>query len=100
MSYIKGLTLVAEHDFSDGCYQFDIRAVWVDDKGRLFTARDSGCSCPSPFEEYHSVKDLERLTSFKPLQEEYRGASTTDHLHGWDQFAKDVRAALRTLRTK
>jgi hypothetical protein len=46
-----GLEIVAEVEYSDGCYQFDTRIVWRDkETGRLYTAR--GCSCPIPFESY------------------------------------------------
>lgn len=45
-----GLTVVAEWDFSDKSYCFDKRVVWRNMQGELVTARDSGCSCPAPFE--------------------------------------------------
>jgi hypothetical protein len=55
-----GLELVAEEEYSSGSYEFDIRAVWRDtETGKLLTARDSGCSCPTPFEDYTSKDDLE-----------------------------------------
>ena len=54
-----GLSVVAEIDYSDGCYQFDYRMVWRhNETGKLYTARDSGCSCPSPFEDYNSIESL------------------------------------------
>lgn len=56
-----GLKPVAEVDYSDGCYQFDIRIVWRHEDGTLYTMRDSGCSCPSPFEEYTSLESLDRF---------------------------------------
>lgn len=50
---------VAQHDFSSGSYEFDYRVVWRDKTtGKLYTARDSGCSCPTPFESLR-YKDLE-----------------------------------------
>ena len=49
-----GLSVVAEVEYSDGCYQFDTRIVWKDNEtGKLYTARDAGCSCPVPFEDYN-----------------------------------------------
>lgn len=54
---------VAEIDYSDGYYQFDYRVVWRHKPtGQLYTARDSGCSCPSPFEDYNALSDLETLS--------------------------------------
>lgn len=54
-----GLSVVAEIDYSSGSYEFDYRVVWKDDTGKLWTARDSGCSCPTPFDECHSLDDLD-----------------------------------------
>lgn len=56
-----GLTVVAEIDYSDGNYVFDFRVVWKHSSGILLTARDSGCSCPSPFEDYTSLEEVELL---------------------------------------
>lgn len=60
---------VAEIDYSSGSYEFDLRVVWRHDLTKtLLTARDSGCSCPSPFDEY----DVTRLDvmDFKKLERE------------------------------
>ncbi|MEU3976855.1 DUF7574 domain-containing protein [Streptomyces bacillaris] len=47
-----GLRMIGEVDWSDGCYQFDLTVVWQDTTtGALYYADDSGCSCPSPFED-------------------------------------------------
>lgn len=56
------LTPVGEVDISDGCYQFDIFAVWKDEEGTYYWVQDSGCSCPSPFERYTKLEDLESGT--------------------------------------
>lgn len=54
-----GLEQVTEIDYSDGSYCFDTRVVWRHkETGKLYTARDSGCSCPSPFESYNSIESL------------------------------------------
>lgn len=56
-----GLEKVAELDFSSGCYEFDITAVWVlkDAPGKFYWASDSGCSCPSPFESYYEIEQFD-----------------------------------------
>jgi hypothetical protein len=65
-----GLTPVVEIEYSDGCYQFDTRVVWRhDETGTLYTARDSGCSCPSPFENYASIAELDRFDADEILAE-------------------------------
>jgi hypothetical protein len=56
-----GLTNVDEIELDNESYQFNIRAVWKHVDGRLYTARDSGCSCPSPFENYTSLDDLDEI---------------------------------------
>ena len=59
-----GLDLVGEIDYSSGSYEFDTRVVWKRKKdGRLLTARDAGCSCPTPFESHDPKKDLEDITN-------------------------------------
>jgi len=57
-----GLELVGEIEYSSGSYEFDTRVIWKDKNNQFFTARDSGCSCPTPFEDYNSFDDLERPT--------------------------------------
>ena len=63
-----GLTTVATIDYSSGSYEFDTRVVWKDKYGHFFTARDSGCSCPTPFEDY-SLENISRL-DLNELQKE------------------------------
>lgn len=41
------LEVVGELNYTGG-YEFDIRVIWKDKEGNLYTARDSGCSCPTP----------------------------------------------------
>ena len=46
-----------------GSYEFDIFAIWkkVDDN-TLWYASDSGCSCPTPFENIDCLNDLTPIT--------------------------------------
>jgi hypothetical protein len=46
-----GLKVVLDVDKSDGCYQFDQFVIWEGYGGRYYWGEDSGCSCPSPFED-------------------------------------------------
>lgn len=46
-----------------GDYEFSMLVIWKDAEARLYYATDSGCSCPSPFEDFHDVEDLERVTN-------------------------------------
>jgi hypothetical protein len=44
----------------DLSYEFDMVVVWEDKDGNLYWATDSGCSCPTPFEN-HDFASLDRL---------------------------------------
>lgn len=57
-----GLEIVATIDYSSGSYEFDLRVVWRNLKNNVFyTARNAGCSCPSPFEDYTDIAMLETV---------------------------------------
>lgn len=45
-----GLTIVAEAEDPEAYYTFNKLVVWTDGE-HLLWATDSGCSCPSPFED-------------------------------------------------
>jgi len=59
-------------DFTSHDYSFDYRAIWVhEDSGIIYAAYSSGCSCPTPFEEFRSLDDL----SVVPDVVSFEGAS-------------------------
>lgn len=72
-----GLTIVGTLDEDDLSYAYNTLVVWRHDaSGRLFYAQDSGCSCPTPFEDYHfnspddhNVQEVTQ-TSWLPFQSE------------------------------
>lgn len=86
-----GLKLVAEIDFSND-YDFDKVVVWENERGERFWAQDSGCSCPCPFEDYHDIASLERLTSnsWSYFEETVRGHSNYTGADV-DRFLNDCR---------
>lgn len=48
-----GLTPVVEFELREPDYSFDTFKVWYHSESeKYYWARDSGCSCPSPFEDY------------------------------------------------
>lgn len=53
-----GLAMVGQVSWSEEAYQFDLTAVWRDAEGKLYWGDDSGCSCPSPFEEVNALGKL------------------------------------------
>lgn len=57
-----GLEIVRVYDEPDLSYEFNMVVVWRDKKtGKEYWAADSGCSCPSPFENVSSMADLHEL---------------------------------------
>lgn len=54
-----GLTIVDEIEWRDEPYEFDLTVIWKDKSGKYWIADDSGCSCPSPFEDYHTLESLD-----------------------------------------
>ena len=76
------LEIVASIDYSGGHYEFDYRVVWRHIKsGKLYTARDSGCSCPMPFENYKKIEDLEEY-SYNYVRNEALEESRQDYYDG------------------
>ena len=73
---MSGLEQVAHIELSDGAYQYQKVVAWREiATGRILVGRDSGCSCPSPFEN-HTVDDLEHITS--------RDGASRISLESWD----------------
>ncbi len=80
-----GLNQVAVIDEEGLSYEFNTFLV-VQDKatGRVFYGTSSGCSCPTPFEEYHfnsaddtdltEVTNGDSFTSFQREAEGFRGS--------------------------
>jgi hypothetical protein len=89
-----GLTIVGELEYSDMNWCFDTRLVWKDEKGTLYTARDSGCSCPSPFEDYNSLESLEKV-SYAALERTVKAEESW----GNPSFDTDRRDFLRKVKT-
>lgn len=88
-----GLQQIAQIDYSDGSYQFDYRVIWRHTDGRMFTARDSGCSCPSPFEDYISLDMLEPFV-LADIEDEANKEASSDYYQGDDiqPFLEKVRS--------
>lgn len=82
-------------------YTFDILAVFRHvPSNKMWYGRDSGCSCPSPFEDYYI--DLSNLKSdLEPLNKETLAeferavnAYDTVHIEERHKLIEDVRALL------
>ena len=63
-----GFTRVAELEWDNEPYQFNITGLWKrDSDNTLWMAHDSGCSCPTPWE---NTTELERVFSRDQLMVE------------------------------
>lgn len=60
-----GLEVIGDIEWDNEAWQFNMTVVWRDQAGNFYYADDSGCSCPSPFEDL----TLERLTRVERLQD-------------------------------
>lgn len=55
-----GLEVVASLDTADN-YEFCMLVIWRNKQGQHYLATSSGCSCPTPFEEYSHISELTRF---------------------------------------
>lgn len=89
-----GMAQVAELDTA-GAYEFDMVVLWRGHDGKLWAAQDSGCSCPTPFEDHDWPADFTEVRTMDDVEPliakvtEYQG-SPSEVL----DFRKAVRAAL------
>lgn len=58
-----GLEIVSQLDEQNLDYEFNTLCLWKEiSTGNLYWAHSSGCSCPTPFEEYDTIASLTPLT--------------------------------------
>ena len=91
----RQVTLVVSKDVADE-YEFDIFAVWADAEGNFYYARDSGCSCPTPFEDYQvepegsaDEYDYDKPVEVIPLAQSINMSSKEDVYRAVDTWVKD-----------
>jgi len=55
-------------------YEFDTLCFWVTETGQIYSASDTGCSCPEPFENFYALDQksvlqlLERVGSLEQAE--------------------------------
>jgi hypothetical protein len=87
-----GLKIIAESDIGDG-YSFNRMVVFADvETGEMFYAQDSGCSCPSPFEDLTS---REGLTALGPQNIEAFEIESRAYFSHQEEFSIRFRVGLR-----
>ena len=90
-----GLSTVAQIEYSSWDYEFDTRVVWKDKGGKLFTARDSGCSCPTPFDSYNTLESLDTF-DWESLEDEVGGELGSRDSHVTPLLAKNFLASVKS----
>jgi hypothetical protein len=65
-----GLDLVAVLDEADMSYEFNT-IIFVKDQatGKFYAAHDSGCSCPSPFENLKGLDDMVPINNAATMED-------------------------------
>lgn len=92
------LEVVAEHEFYEPDYSFDLCVVWRQkETGQLWTATDSGCSCPVPFEDHAFPTDFTEVRSIADLlgvMKAFLGDTPYRHPQPSAEFIRQVEEAL------
>lgn len=96
-----GLELVGSIEWVGESYEFNMTAVWKESRGKYYIADDSGCSCPSPFEDYTKKEELDGPMNKRSLESalRYRLKERTDSRYGRSlaELEKDIRDLLARL---
>lgn len=66
-----GVRPVAEVEAYEDDYSFDLFIVIQDKDGKVYVAHDSGCSCPTPFEDHDFPQDFTEVHSWDDVKREY-----------------------------
>ena len=99
-----GLELIGTYSHPDLSWEFEMVIVLRHkETGDLYWAQDSGCSCPSPFEDFTSFADLGpplTLENFEAFEAAISDIGDYGENEGYDkvnkqQFIQDVRRKLR-----
>lgn len=94
---LYGLERVAEIQWGEPDYSFDLTCVLRrTSDGTLWYASDSGCSCPSPFEDAYEWDRLFNLEPLAPPAEDYRQPNPQEYR----DFLEKVNQAFAELRAR
>lgn len=74
-----GLEIVGQLELAEPDYSFNYGVVWYrPETERFYYAEDSGCSCPSPYEDYTSIESLGKPMTLAELKAELRTVKIDD----------------------
>jgi len=93
-----GLTQISEANLSEPDYSFDLIGAWKDAQGGIYLSTDSGCSCPTPWENHGQMDDFTGPLTKAQAIEEATSLWSGNKDFGYDppQFTKfiaDINAA-------
>jgi hypothetical protein len=73
----SGLEIIESLNIYDD-YGFDMFIIWKNKDNNLYYAQDTGCSCPTPFEEFNSIEELSPIThnSFHQFKTDFKSYSS------------------------
>lgn len=86
-----GLEVVGEFDWCEPDYSFDLLVVWKESRGKYWIGEDSGCSCPSPFEDYYDINQLDGPYNKKGLSDRLAWLVKERSTHGYNRSEADLR---------
>lgn len=70
-----GLELIAERELSEPSWSFDTFIVLREiETGKVYVGSDSGCSCPTPFEDHSFPQDFIEVFSWEDVKREFNNA--------------------------
>lgn len=98
------LTFVDEVSWDNEPYQFDLTGVWKhNETGQLYMADDSGCSCPSPFENFTTVEFLTPVTLMqldKYFNERKNGIFESEYVWNKETLLESINSDIYNLMAK
>lgn len=91
-----GLTPIGQLDDPEASWSFNTFVVWKhEETGKIYYGSDSGCSCPSPFEDTHSLDGLTEVVSLHDFIDDVQDyfnsvcpwTSNYEHRETWETFS-------------
>lgn len=67
-------------------WEYNTLCFWATEDGRVYSASDSGCSCPTPFEQYEGEDEKEVITKLERVGSVEQGESIFD---SWNNFYEE-----------
>lgn len=93
-----GLTFIGDIEWDDEAYQFNMTGIWKTKRGEYWIGDDSGCSCPSPFEDFHSIDDLDGPYNKAGLRAALEHRVKEGHCRSEAELRKEVSVLLDSLK--